>query len=119
MDIKRMTRKTFWYYLIPLLILAVVMLSLAQTLIITLFDLFKNGFRFSVLAFQILCILATILLITVFIKRLVLFCKVFYYRAQIKRFHNEINMSNRCVMWDGAPGTGKTFTSTYLTCHQS
>ena len=119
MDIKRMTRKTFWYYLIPLLILAVVMLSLAQTLIITLFDLFKNGFRFSVLAFQILCILATILLITVFIKRLVLFCKVFYYRAQIKRFHNEINMSNRCVMWDGAPGTGKTFTSIYLTCYQS
>lgn len=119
MNIKKMTRKTLLYYGIPLLVIALIIGLCAQTLIVTFVDLFKNGFRASLLVVQIASIGGAVLLVFVFINRFVPFVRALYYRGEVQHFHNEINMSNRCVMLDGAPGTGKTFSSIYLTCYQA
>ena len=119
MNIKKMTRKTILYYGVPLLVICAIIGGCANVLFFTLFDLFINGFRASLIVAQIVSIISAFVLVWLFIRRFVPFCKIFYYRKEIKRFHFDINMSNRCVMWDGAPGTGKTFSSIYLACYQS
>ena len=114
-----MTRKTLLYYGIPLVVIAVFIVVFFCIFWGSIFDLFQSGFRLSALVWQLGCVIFVSCLAGLFVRRLVPFCKVFYYRNEIKRFHFDINMSNRCVMWDGAPGTGKTFTSIYLTCYQA
>lgn len=119
MDIKKMTRKTLLYYGVPLLVVMLFIGVFVSVLIGVFVDLIKHGFSVSLLTVQILCIVGAVLLVLLFVKRFVPFCKVFYYRREVGKFHFDINMSNRCVMWDGAPGTGKTFTSIYLACYQA
>ena len=119
MDIKRMTRKTIMYYGIPLAAVAVIIGICAQSLFWTIYGLIKNGFSPALLVVQVLSVIAAVLLVFYFIKRLVPFCKVFYYIKKVNDFHYSVNMSNRCLMLDGAPGTGKTFSSIYLACYQS
>ena len=114
-----MTRKTLLYYGLPLLVISTVILGCMNFFIWSFADLIKNGFRSSVLVFQIFSLLLAGVFVIIFVRRFVPFCKVFYYRNEVKRFHFDINMSNRCIMWDGAPGTGKTFSSIYITCYQS
>ena len=119
MDIKRMTRKTLIYYALPLVVVAAVIGTCAQSLFWTIYGLIKNGFSPALLAVQVLSVVGAVLLVFYFIKRLVPFCKVFYYIKKVQDFHYAVNMSNRCLMLDGAPGTGKTFSSIYLACYQS
>lgn len=114
-----MTRKTLFYYGLPLLVMLIVIAGCAHFLIASIVGIIQNGFRAEILIMQVLSLILACTLVFVFIRRFVPFCKVFYYRNEVRRFHCDINMSNRCVMWDGAPGTGKTFSSIYITCYQA
>lgn len=114
-----MTYKTLLYYGIPLVIIVGVIGACVQSLILVFVDLFRNGFRLALLFMQIVSICGAVVLVCVFIRRLVPFTRALYYCNEVRRFHSQINMSNRCVMLDGAPGTGKTFSSIYLVCYQA
>ena len=88
-----MTRKTLLYYGLPLLVISTVILGCMNFFIWSFADLIKNGFRSSVLVFQIFSLLLAGVLVIIFVRRFVPFCKVFYYRNEVKRFHFDINMS--------------------------
>lgn len=119
MDIKKMTRKTLLYYLIPLLVVCAMIGGLSVLFIGVFADLIKYGFRVSLLVVQVFSIIGVVVLVALFLRRLIPFCMALHYCREVGKFHFDIKMSNRCVMWDGAPGTGKTFTSIYLACYQA
>ena len=114
-----MTKKTLLYYLTPLLAVCALIGGLSVLFVGVFADLIKHGFRVSLLFVQVLSIIGVVVLVVLFLRRLIPFCKVFFYRREVEKFHFDINMSNRCIQWDGAPGTGKTFTSIYLSCYQA
>ena len=118
-DIKKMTKKTLLYYGIPLGAIILIIGACGYSLILTFVDLFKNGFNVSKIVMQIFSIGGAVLLVGLFLRRFVPFCRALHYCNEVRKFHKTINMSNRCIMLDGAPGTGKTFSSIYLACYQA